>query len=129
LHVTGGALRGGRAVEGEAAIAGNLLVFNLITIIHVHTYVCTCVCMYVLYTSFRKSYMSFVLLVLDTAAGVWLDRNGLVTTSRTSKGHAEYDSSLELMRRCRHAAASVGVRIYIYGGLKGGKTLTTLFRI
>lgn len=87
------------------------------------------VCMYVLYTSFRKSYVSFVLLVLDTAAGVWLDRNGLVTSSRTSKGHAEYDSSLELMRRCRHAAASVGVRIYIYGGLKGGKTLTTLFRI
>ncbi|KAE8009630.1 hypothetical protein FH972_006058 [Carpinus fangiana] len=78
LHVTGGALRGGRAVEGEAAIA-----------------------------------------VLDTAAGVWLDRSGLVTSSRTSKGHNEYDPSLELMRRCRHAAASVGVRIYIYGGLKG----------
>ncbi|XP_059625778.1 serine/threonine-protein phosphatase BSL1 [Cornus florida] len=78
LHVTGGALRGGRAVEGEAAIA-----------------------------------------VLDTAAGVWLDRNGLVTSSRTSKGQTEHDPSLELMRRCRHAAASVGVRIYIHGGLKG----------
>ncbi|XP_059436001.1 serine/threonine-protein phosphatase BSL1 [Corylus avellana] len=78
LHVTGGALRGGRAVEGEAAIA-----------------------------------------VLDTAAGVWLDRSGLVTSSRTNKGHSEYDPPLELMRRCRHAAASVGVRIYIYGGLKG----------
>ncbi|XP_041022578.1 serine/threonine-protein phosphatase BSL1 isoform X2 [Juglans microcarpa x Juglans regia] len=78
LHVTGGALRGGRGVEGEAAIA-----------------------------------------VLDTAAGVWLDRNGLVTSSRTSKGSTEYDPPLELMRRCRHAAASVGVRIYIYGGLKG----------
>lgn len=59
--------------------------------------------------------------MLDTAAGVWLDRNGLVTSSRTSKGHGEHDPSLELMRRCRHASASIGVRIYIYGGLKGGK--------
>ncbi|KAF7120302.1 hypothetical protein RHSIM_Rhsim13G0018600 [Rhododendron simsii] len=78
LHVTGGALRGGRSVEGEAAIA-----------------------------------------VLDTAAGVWLDRNGLVTSSRTSKGHTDNDPSVEVMRRGRHAAASVGVRVYIYGGLKG----------
>ncbi|KAK3007900.1 hypothetical protein RJ639_013045, partial [Escallonia herrerae] len=80
LHVTGGALRGGRGVEGEAAIA-----------------------------------------VLDTAAGVWLDRNGLVTSSRTSKVQPEHDPSLELMRRCRHAASSVGVRIYVYGGLRGGE--------
>ncbi|KAK0582306.1 hypothetical protein LWI29_023974 [Acer saccharum] len=78
LHVTGGVLRGGRSVEGEAAVA-----------------------------------------VLDTAAGVWLDRNGLVTSSRTSRGHAEHDPFLELMRRCRHASASVGVRLYIYGGLRG----------
>lgn len=80
LHVTGGVLRGGRSVDGEAAIA-----------------------------------------VLDTAAGVWLDRNGLVvvTASRNSKGNAEVDPALELMRRCRHAAASVGVRVYIYGGLRG----------
>ncbi|CAK9178060.1 unnamed protein product [Ilex paraguariensis] len=78
LHVTGGVLRGGRAVEAEAASA-----------------------------------------VLDTAAGVWFDRHGLVTSSRTRKGHTDPDSSLEPMRRCRHAAASVGVRIYIYGGLKG----------
>ncbi|KAL2556731.1 Serine/threonine-protein phosphatase BSL1 [Forsythia ovata] len=76
LHVTGGVLRGGRAVEGEAAIA-----------------------------------------VLDTAAGVWLDRNGLVT-SRSNKIHAE-DPSLEVMHRHRHAAASVGVRVYVYGGLRG----------
>ncbi|KAI3460849.1 hypothetical protein Pfo_030847 [Paulownia fortunei] len=81
LHVTGGVLRGGRAVEGDAAIA-----------------------------------------VLDTAAGVWLDRNGLVT-SRGNKGHNDPDPSLESMRRCRHAAASVGVRIYIYGGLKGDTLL------
>ncbi|KHG15629.1 Serine/threonine-protein phosphatase BSL1 -like protein [Gossypium arboreum] len=76
LHVTGGALRGGRAVEGEAAIA-----------------------------------------VLDTAAGEWLDRNGL------AKGHDEYDASLELMRRCRHASASVGARIYVHGGLRGDTLL------
>ncbi|KAE8676867.1 Serine/threonine-protein phosphatase BSL2-like protein [Hibiscus syriacus] len=82
LHVTGGALRGGRAIEGEAAVT-----------------------------------------VLDTAAGVWLDRNGLVTSSRSTKGHVEYDPSLELMRRCRHASASVGVRVYIYGGLRGDMLL------
>ncbi|KAK8702179.1 hypothetical protein V6N13_020546 [Hibiscus sabdariffa] len=83
LHVTGGVLRGGRAVEGEASIA-----------------------------------------VLDSAAGVWLDRNGLVTNSRDTKGHAESDSSLELMRRCRHASASasVGVLIYLHGGLRGEGT-------
>ncbi|KAK4441724.1 Serine/threonine-protein phosphatase BSL1 [Sesamum alatum] len=81
LHVTGGVLRGGRAVEGDAAVA-----------------------------------------VLDTAAGVWLDRNGLVT-SRGNKGHSDPDPSLESMRRCRHAAASVGVRIYIYGGLRGDTLL------
>ncbi|XP_043817399.1 serine/threonine-protein phosphatase BSL1-like isoform X2 [Manihot esculenta] len=57
--------------------------------------------------------------VLDTAAGVWLDKNGLVTSPKTSKGHTESDPALELMRRCRHASASVGVRIYVYGGLRG----------
>ncbi|XP_030460071.1 serine/threonine-protein phosphatase BSL1 [Syzygium oleosum] len=85
LHVTGGAVKGGRAVEGEAAIA-----------------------------------------VLDTAAGVWLDRNGLVTSSRTSKDHSQYDPALELMRRCRHAAAAIGVRIYVYGGLRGDMLLDDL---
>ncbi|CAH9111513.1 unnamed protein product [Cuscuta epithymum] len=82
LHVTGGVLRGGRAVEGEGTIA-----------------------------------------VLDTAAGVWLDRNGLVTSSRNNKGQTEHDPSLELLRRCRHAVASVGVRIYLYGGLRGDTLL------
>lgn len=57
--------------------------------------------------------------VLDTAAGLWLDRNGVVTSSRTNKSHAESDSSLELLKRCRHAAASIGSQIYIYGGLRG----------
>ncbi|KAF5184580.1 Serine/threonine-protein phosphatase BSL1 [Thalictrum thalictroides] len=85
LHVTGGALRGGRAIEGEAAIA-----------------------------------------VLDTAAGVWLDRNGVVTSSRAGKAPSDLDGSLELMRRCRHASASVGVRIYIYGGLRGDVLLGDL---
>ncbi|XP_031401196.1 serine/threonine-protein phosphatase BSL1 isoform X1 [Punica granatum] len=82
LHVTGGVLKGGRGVEGEAAVA-----------------------------------------VLDTAAGVWLDKNGLVTSQRSTKGNAEHDSSLELMRRCRHAAASIGGRIYVYGGLRGDSLL------
>lgn len=63
-----------------------------------------------------------LVLVLDTAAGVWLDRNGLVTSQRTSKGNADHDPSLELMRRCRHAAASVGGCIYVYGGLRGGQS-------
>eukprot|EP01018_Ginkgo_biloba_P040874 Gb_14390 [translate_table: standard] len=79
LHVSGGALRGGRMVDGSSTVA-----------------------------------------VLDTAAGLWLDRNGVVTSSRTNKSYADSDSSLELLRRCRHAAASVGHQIYIYGGLKGG---------
>ncbi|KAL4340657.1 hypothetical protein GQ457_08G021370 [Hibiscus cannabinus] len=82
FHVTGGALRGGRGIEGEAAIA-----------------------------------------VLDTAAGVWLDRNGIATSSQNAKRPVEYDPSLELMRRCRHASASVGVQIYIYGGLRGDMLL------
>ena len=45
---------------------------------------------------------SFFLAVLDTAAGVWLDRNGQVTSARGSKGQIDQDPSFELMRRCRH---------------------------
>lgn len=63
--------------------------------------------------------------VLDTTAGAWLDRKGLVISSRTSKQQAEQDLSLELMCRCRHAAASVGARVYIYGGLRGGTILVS----
>ncbi|KAJ0581855.1 putative protein-serine/threonine phosphatase [Helianthus annuus] len=77
LHVTGGALKGGRVVEGESAVA-----------------------------------------VLDTAAGVWLDRHGLVTSSHNDNEQNE-DPSLDLMRRCRHAMSSVGSRLYVYGGLRG----------
>ncbi|KAJ0975654.1 hypothetical protein J5N97_017619 [Dioscorea zingiberensis] len=78
LHVTGGVLKGGRAVDGEGAIA-----------------------------------------VLDTAAGVWLDKNGIVTSPRGNKSTADLDISLELLRRCRHASASVGTKIFVFGGLKG----------
>jgi len=66
------------------------------------------------------SFLFLALTVLDTAAGVWLDRNGIVSSSRPNKGH-DYDPSLELMRRCRHAAAAVSTHIFIYGGLRGGK--------
>ncbi|XP_078445101.1 BRI1 suppressor 1 (BSU1)-like 1 isoform X2 [Wolffia australiana] len=55
--------------------------------------------------------------VLDTASWVWLDRKGPVT-SRTNKV-LFVDPASDLLRRCRHASASVGARIYIYGGLKG----------
>ncbi|KAM0950662.1 putative protein-serine/threonine phosphatase [Dioscorea sansibarensis] len=85
LHVTGGVLKGGRAVEGEGTIA-----------------------------------------VLDTAAGVWLDRNGIVTSARVNKSAADLDPSLELLRRCRHASASVGTRVFIFGGLKGDVLLDDL---
>ncbi|CAM8979401.1 unnamed protein product [Rhodiola kirilowii] len=61
--------------------------------------------------------------VLDTAAGVWLDRNGLVTSSHTATESTDYDPALELMRRCRHAAASVGGRIYVHGGIRGDVVL------
>ncbi|KAL1827399.1 hypothetical protein ACET3Z_005811 [Daucus carota] len=82
LHVTGGSVRGGRGVDGEAAVA-----------------------------------------VLDTAAGVWLDGNGLVTPSSTNKGTAEHDPALEILRRCRHTAASVDTQVYIHGGLRGDLVL------
>ncbi|KAK1278462.1 Serine/threonine-protein phosphatase BSL1 [Acorus gramineus] len=64
--------------------------------------------------------------VLDTAPGVWLDRNGVITSSRTNKTVTEFDISLELLRRCRHASASVGTRIYIFGGLRGDILLNDL---
>ncbi|XP_031488559.1 serine/threonine-protein phosphatase BSL1 isoform X2 [Nymphaea colorata] len=85
LHVTGGTLKGGRTIEGEATIA-----------------------------------------VMDTAAGVWVDRNGIVTSSRSSKSSTEINPSLELLCRCRHAAACVGNRVFIYGGLKGDALLDDL---
>lgn len=61
--------------------------------------------------------------VLDTAAGVWCDRKGIVNSPRIgrySNDAAGGDSANELTRRCRHAAAAVGDHIFMYGGLRGG---------
>ncbi|KAJ4781560.1 Serine/threonine-protein phosphatase [Rhynchospora pubera] len=88
LHVSGGALGGGRMVEDSSSIA-----------------------------------------VLDTAAGVWCDTRSVVTTPRTGRYSADAaggDASVELTRRCRHAAAAVGDLIFIYGGLRGGVLLDDL---
>jgi hypothetical protein len=68
----------------------------------------------------------FPLVVLDTAAGVWCDTKSVVTTPRTGRYSADAaggDAEVELTRRCRHAAAAVGDLIFIYGGLRGGKSL------
>ncbi|XP_020095712.1 serine/threonine-protein phosphatase BSL2 homolog [Ananas comosus] len=88
LHVSGGALGGGRMVEDSSSVA-----------------------------------------VLDTAAGVWCDTKSVVTSPRTGRYSADAaggDASVELTRRCRHAAAAVGDQIYIYGGLRGGVLLDDL---
>ncbi|GAB4824597.1 Serine/threonine-protein phosphatase bsl3 [Ancistrocladus abbreviatus] len=88
LHVSGGALGGGRMVEDSSSVA-----------------------------------------VLDTAAGVWCDTKSVVTSPRTGRYSADAaggDASVELMRRCRHAAAAVGDLIFIYGGLRGGVLLDDL---
>ncbi|ONK67284.1 uncharacterized protein A4U43_C06F18540 [Asparagus officinalis] len=88
LHVSGGALGGGRMVEDSSSIA-----------------------------------------VLDTAAGVWCDTKSVVTSPRTGRYSADAaggDASVELTRRCRHAAAAVGDLIFIYGGLRGGVLLGDL---
>jgi len=118
LHATGGVLRGGRSVEGEASIAGSLF-FYVITKFFIVYFLSCC---FVHFLSLYLCFLFLALTVLDTAAGVWLDRNGIVSSSRSNKGH-DYDPPLELMRRCRHAAAAVGVHIFIYGGLRGGKYL------
>ncbi|XP_037435985.1 serine/threonine-protein phosphatase BSL2 homolog [Triticum dicoccoides] len=88
LHVSGGALGGGRMVEDSSSVA-----------------------------------------VLDTAAGVWCDTKSVVTTPRTGRYSADAaggDAAVELMRRCRHAAAAVGDLIFLYGGLRGGVLLDDL---
>ncbi|GAB4851190.1 Serine/threonine-protein phosphatase bsl3, partial [Ancistrocladus abbreviatus] len=67
--------------------------------------------------------------VLDTAAGVWCDTKSVVTSPRTDRYSADAaggDALVELMRRCRHAAAAVGDLIFIYGGLRGGVLLDDL---
>lgn len=63
--------------------------------------------------------------MLDTAAGVWCDTKSVVTSPRTGRYSADAaggDAAVELTRRCRHAASAVGDLIFIYGGLRGGKT-------
>lgn len=67
-----------------------------------------------------------VILVLDTAAGVWCDTKSVVTAPRTNRYSADVagkDGSVNLMRRCRHASAAVGDLIFVYGGLRGGMNL------
>lgn len=41
---------------------------------------------------------------------------------RYSNDAAGGEASNELTRRCRHAAAAVGDLIFMYGGLRGGKS-------
>ncbi|XP_047307706.1 serine/threonine-protein phosphatase BSL3-like [Impatiens glandulifera] len=67
--------------------------------------------------------------VLDTAAGVWCDMKSVVTSPRTGRYSADAaggDADVELTRRCRHAAVSMGDLIFIYGGLRGGVLLDDL---
>ncbi|KAL0436239.1 UNVERIFIED_CONTAM: Serine/threonine-protein phosphatase BSL3 [Sesamum radiatum] len=83
LHVSGGALGGGRMVEDSSSVA----------------------------------------------AGVWCDTKSVVTSPRTGRYSADAaggDAAVELTRRCRHASASVGDLIFIYGGLRGGVLLDDL---
>ncbi|KAK6929035.1 Calcineurin-like phosphoesterase domain, ApaH type [Dillenia turbinata] len=88
LHVSGGAVGGGRMVDDASNIA-----------------------------------------VLDTVAGVWCDTKSVVTSMRT--GRSSPDAACEnttvlLMRRCRHAAAAIGDFVFVYGGLRGGALLDDL---
>ncbi|CAA3020877.1 Serine threonine- phosphatase BSL3 [Olea europaea subsp. europaea] len=72
---------------------------------------------------------SFFCAVLDTAAGVWCDTKSVVTSVRSGRYSADAaggDATVELTRRCRHAAAAVGDLIFIYGGLRGGVLLDDL---
>lgn len=103
LHVLGGAVGGGRVVDGEASSV-----------------------------------------VLDTALGQWVgieeegndeeEADGAEQKgSLTRKGSSESDSprqhqrrnaaEFELVRRCRHAMASVGSYIFVHGGLRGSTLL------
>lgn len=62
--------------------------------------------------------------MLDTAAGVWCDTKAIIRSTAAGSYGANTtggDTSFELIRRCRHAAAAVGDFVYVYGGLRGGK--------
>lgn len=117
LHVSGGALGGGRMVEDSSSVAGTFhLVICHMTInnLHMYLHIYDWDCLQLVFCA-----------VLDTAAGVWCDTKSVVTTPRTGRYSADAaggDAAVELTRRCRHAAAAVGDLIFIYGGLRGGET-------
>ncbi|CAL5332032.1 unnamed protein product [Camellia sinensis] len=70
--------------------------------------------------------------VLATAAGVWCDTKFVVTTLRTGRCNADAaggDATVELTRRCRHAAAAIGDLRFIYGGLHGGRVSPLSFEL
>ena len=61
-----------------------------------------------------------------SAAGVWCDTKSVVTTPQTGRYSADAaggDAAVELTRRFRYVAAAFGDFIFIYGGLRGGKTI------
>ena len=67
--------------------------------------------------------------MLDTVAGVWCDTKAIVTSVRAGGYSANAtggDTSFELIRRCRHAAAAVGDLVSAYGGLRCGMLLDDL---
>lgn len=67
----------------------------------------------------------FLCAVLDTEAAIWLDRKGVITSPRLSRPSLDADN-VEPTRRCRHGAAVVENKIYLYGGLRGGKSVTMI---
>ncbi|KAK1270459.1 hypothetical protein QJS04_geneDACA012912 [Acorus gramineus] len=136
LHVSGGALGGGRMVEDSSSIADDsshrkevIIIFNQSNLVMATIGIGFKSGQSVYWDCVYVSFGVFTLLVLDTAAGVWCDTKSVVTTPRTGRYSADAaggDASVELTRRCRHAAAAVGDLIYIYGGLRGGVLLDDL---
>ncbi|PPS15718.1 hypothetical protein GOBAR_AA04853 [Gossypium barbadense] len=134
LHVSGGALGGGRMVEDSSSVAGYSLYWKKSDAMVVHKVgnklSLKAVNPFSDLTFIQCKTWGFpavpnlfpFLIVLDTAAGVWCDTKSVVTSPRTGRYSADAaggDASVELTRRCRHAAAAVGDLIFIYGGLRG----------
>ncbi|MBA0615418.1 hypothetical protein Godav_015558 [Gossypium davidsonii] len=140
LHVSGGALGGGRMVEDSSSVAGYSLYWKKSDAMVVHKVgnklSLKAVNPFSDLTFIQRKTWGFpvpnlfpFLIVLDTAAGVWCDTKSVVTSPRTGRYSADAaggDASVELTRRCRHAAAAVGDLIFIYGGLRGGVLLEDL---
>ncbi|PPD90877.1 hypothetical protein GOBAR_DD12181 [Gossypium barbadense] len=140
LHVSGGALGGGRMVEDSSSVAGYSLYWKKSDAMVVHKVgnklSLKAVNPFSDLTFIQRKTWGFpvpnlfpFLIVLDTAAGVWCDTKSVVTSPRTGRYSADAaggDASVELTRRCRHAAAAVGDLIFIYGGLRGGVLLDDL---